>query len=132
MITIAADQTKSGTPAKAAEPQLQAFEPVMEVYESKDGMLIMAKMPGVDETTVHVNLNRGVFTIEGTVQCEVPEGYQLTYTESPVRRYRRSFNMPKEVDADSIDATIQNGILKITLPVSKNALPRKIEVKAAK
>jgi HSP20 family molecular chaperone IbpA len=40
--------------------------------------------------------------------------------------------MPKEVDADSIDATIQNGILKITLPVSKNALPRKIEVKAAK
>jgi HSP20 family molecular chaperone IbpA len=72
MITIAADQTKSGIPAKAAEPQLQAFEPVMEVYESKDGMLIMAKMPGVDETTVHVNLNRGVFTIEGTVQCEAP------------------------------------------------------------
>jgi HSP20 family molecular chaperone IbpA len=87
-------------------------------------------MPGVDENSVEVNVERKVLTITGRVAPRQVEDHRLTYYEYEAGDFERSFTLSNQVDEDKIDATVKNGVLRLVLPKSEAARPKKIAVKA--
>lgn len=94
---------------------MPAFVPNADIYETDDHIVLVVDMPGVDENSIDINLERNVLTITGNVEPMVPEGYSLSYAEYRIGDYQRSFILSNQVDRENIDATIRDGVLKLHL-----------------
>ena len=106
-----------------------AFVPRADIYETDDAVYVVADMPGV-ESPLDITLENNVLTINGYVEPVPPEGYSLIYAEYREGDYVRSFRLSDEIDRASIEATLKDGVLRLTLPKGKEARRRKIAVKA--
>lgn len=107
-----------------------AFVPRADIYETDEAIYVVADMPGVDESSLDITLEKGVLSLNGTVEPEAPEGYSLAYAEYRVGDYTRSFSLSNEIDQGAIEATLKDGVLRLTLPKVTEAQARKIAVKA--
>jgi HSP20 family protein len=126
-----AEKQELQTPEGAENTRTRrVFMPRTDIYETKDAIVVLADMPGVDDKSIDVTLEKNVLTINGFVDSEIPSGYSLTYAEYAVGDYRRIFTLSNEVDRDGITATVKNGVLKLVLPKSVQTKARKIAVKS--
>ena len=108
----------------------KVFTPRADIYETKEQLLILADMPGVKQEGIDITLEQNILTIYGRVERPAFEGYTLTYSEFGVGDFRRVFALSNEIDRDGIQAAIKNGVLKLVLPKSKKAMPKKIQIQA--
>lgn len=124
--------TKQEVPASGAEriQARKAYIPRTDIYELNDEIMLVADMPGVDENSVDITLEKDVLTLEGLVEPTNFEGYQLSYSEYGVGDYRRQFTLSNEIDRDRIEATVKNGVLTLRLPKANFAKTKKISVKS--
>jgi len=106
------------------------FSPQVDIIERKSDILVTADMPGVDETSVDINLEKNVLTIYGAVEDDQVAGYDPFYSEYGLGDYERVFTLSDEIDRDRIRATVKNGVLKLVLPKAEGTRSRKIAVKA--
>jgi len=106
------------------------YTPPVDIIEGKDSLFLIADMPGVDEHSVDIILEKNVLTIYGTVDPEMPENHRLISAGYGIGDYQRSFTLSNEIDRDRIEAVVKNGVLKLTLPKAETAKTRKIPVKA--
>ncbi len=109
---------------------LPVFLPATDIYEKEDALLVACDLPGVDEKSLEITLEDDLLTITGTQDLSEPEGHELLHRGYLSGIYRRSFTLLTEVDRDKIKATISNGVLKLELPKSEQARPKKIQVTA--
>jgi HSP20 family molecular chaperone IbpA len=93
-----------------------AFVPRVDIYENDGAIVLVADMPGVDETSVDITLENNVLTITGSVEPVQPEGYSLAYAEYRVGDYQRSFSVANQVDQENIEAALKDGVLRLSLP----------------
>jgi HSP20 family protein len=108
--------------------------PAVDVAETDKSYEITAELPGMDEKNIEVNLANDGITIRGEKKEETEEkkkGYSIS--ERRYGSFERYFAVPEGVDANKIEATFKNGVLKLTLPKTVEAQKpaKKIEVKAA-
>ena len=108
----------------------KAYVPRADIYETDDALIIVADMPGVDETSIDIVLEKNVLSLRGNVNFDTPENYSLAYCEYEVGDFERSFTLSDEIDRDNIEAAISDGVLRVTLPKAGPAKTRKISVKA--
>jgi len=102
-----------------------------EVY-SKDGNLVYrVSLPGVDPKDADLSVEDHTLTlkVERKTPADVKEGDWHVKTFS-YGKYQHSWRLPKEADTEKLNASYNNGVLEITVPVAQAALPKKIEVKA--
>ncbi len=105
--------------------------PATDIYERDDALVLLADMPGADESTVDLNIERNVLRVSGHCACQAPEGHECVYSEySCGGRYERTFTLSGEIDTQRIEASVSDGVLKVVLPKAEQAKPRKIEVKS--
>jgi len=124
-------KTEAQSPAEMERTRERSvFIPRTDIYERDDALVLVADMPGVDEKTIDINVDRRVLTITGRVATEQVENYRLTYAEYETGDFERSFTLTEEVDVEKIEATVKNGVLRLVLPKSEEAKPRKSTVKA--
>ncbi|MBE7551438.1 MAG: Hsp20/alpha crystallin family protein [Anaerolineales bacterium] len=109
----------------------KAYVPRADIFETKDAVVVVADMPGVDENTIDITLEKGVLSINGFVEQDRPDNYSLAYAEYEVGDYFRRFTLSNEVDQENIQATVKNGVLRLHLPKVGPAQAKKISVKAA-
>jgi HSP20 family molecular chaperone IbpA len=118
----------------ATEPRTirsgRVYVPRADIYETADDLVIVADMPGVDEHSVDITLEKNVLTISGQAQTEVPQDYSLSYTEYRPGNYQRRFTLSNHIDHDNIQATVKNGVLRLWLRKAEAAKPRKINITA--
>jgi HSP20 family protein len=107
-----------------------AFVPRVDIYETNDGIFLVADMPGVDEKSVDITLEKDVLTIDGYVEPVAPEGYRLAYAEYRVGDYQRRFTLSDQIDRDGIEAMMKDGVLRLHLPKAAPTT-KKVAVKAA-
>lgn len=108
--------------------------PAFDLVEKEKEYEISAELPGIDEKNVEIKLSNGLLTIKGE-KSEAKEEKEKDYYLSE-RRYgsfQRSFQVPKGVEGDKIDATFAKGVLTVRLPKTAEAqqAEKKITVKAA-
>lgn len=112
--------------------QTRVYLPKVDIMTNGDVFTILADMPGVSEGDVDITLDKDVLTIRGFVsEMEMPEGYDMAVGEYGVGDYERSFTISDEVDRENIEATLSNGVLRVTLPKAPEAQTKRIAVKAA-
>jgi HSP20 family protein len=102
------------------------YVPRTDIYESKEHLLLMTDMPGVQQESVDITLERNILTIAGRVNTPAIEGYKLTYSEFGIGNFRRVFTLSNEIDREGIQASMKDGVLKLILPKSQRAIPKKI------
>lgn len=107
----------------------RCFTPRSDIYELDDQLVIVADVPGVDEKSIEVTLEKNVLTINALVDPVIPQGYSLSLAEYEVGDYQRSFRLSDEIDRKHIQASVKDGVLRLYLPKAKEALMRKISVK---
>jgi HSP20 family protein len=103
------------------------YMPRVDIYEQDDETVLVADMPGVDEKSVDITLEKNVLTIKGLRRDM--EGYGLAYSEYGVGDYERTFALSDEVDRNKIQASMKDGVLRLVLPKAEEARTRKIAVK---
>jgi HSP20 family molecular chaperone IbpA len=105
------------------------FVPRADIYETNEGIVVLADMPGVDEESIDITLEQNVLTINGYVASQRPEDYSLAYAEYRVGDYQRRFTVSDQIDKDNIEATMKDGVLRLHLPKAEPST-KKISVKA--
>ncbi|SFP29222.1 Hsp20/alpha crystallin family protein [Pseudomonas borbori] len=111
--------------------ELQTLLPRVDVFENKDGILLLADMPGVPKDKLELRVENDTLLIEGEIAPDTPENMEAVYAEVHLSRYRRAFSLSSELDTSRIDAQLRDGVLNLRIPKQAHAQPRKIEVKVA-
>jgi HSP20 family protein len=101
------------------------------VFEGKESFFVKAEVPGVAESAISVSVEDDALVIRGERKSEVPEGYKVHLRERAPVAFTRKLTLPARVDADAVSATLDRGVLTVTLPKSKESLPRQIAVKSS-
>jgi HSP20 family molecular chaperone IbpA len=109
----------------------KAYVPRADIYETDDSLVIVADMPGVDEKSVEITLEKNVLSLKGYVEFDRPENFGLAYAEYEIGDFERNFTLSDEIDRDNITATIKDGVLRVTLAKAGPAKTKKIDVKSA-
>ena len=110
---------------------VKTFVPRVDIYENKDSLFLLADMPGVDEKTVDIELEKNFLTITGRVENGQVKDAALMYSEYEIGDYERVFTLSDQIDRDKIVATVKNGVLRLELPKAEEVKPKKIAIKAA-
>jgi HSP20 family protein len=108
----------------------KVYSPFTDIIDTGSEILVIADVPGVDESNVEVTLEKNVLTIHATPPFEKVEKYSLAYSEYTAGDFERKFVLSEDVDRDKIGAKVKNGVLRLTLPKAGPAKSRKIEVRA--
>lgn len=105
----------------------------LDVIETDAAYTLRANLPGVDADAINVNLHEGVLTIGAEIKREeAAEGTRLLVQERAAGRYQRSITLPQPVDADSVEAAYEDGVLLLTLPKVPEVQPRQIPVRVSR
>ena len=119
-LTGSAELTQSGP----------AFSPAVDIFETEKEITLLADLPGVNSDDLNIDLRDNVLSLAGGVAPWEGAGENDRLIEFEIGRYFRQFNLSEMVDQDKIDAQLNDGVLRLTLPKVEKARPRKITVSA--
>jgi HSP20 family molecular chaperone IbpA len=116
-------------PAEQTRPGL-VFTPHVDIFETGREITLLADMPGVAADSLSIDLKERILTLTGDVKpWEGPEETDVL-VEFEIGTYYRRFTLSDAIDQDKIEAKLEDGVLRLTLPKAEKALPRKITVNA--
>ena len=117
-------------PAPQTEPEEPRFlfTPPIDIFETEDGLVLHADLPGVSIKTLELQVQDNKLTLFGRVDPVVPQQARPLHQEYAVGDFLRSFILSDEVDHERITATMTHGVLKVVLPKAPQAKLRRIEV----
>ncbi|MEW5957463.1 MAG: Hsp20/alpha crystallin family protein [Chloroflexota bacterium] len=132
-IRVQEAQKQEVTPTSEVERtrDRKAYVPRADIYETDEEIVILADMPGVDENSVDITLEKNVLAINGYVEPDYPENYSLSFAEYELGDYQRSFTLSNYIDQNNIQAAVKNGVLELRLSKTGPAKAKKIAVRAA-
>ena len=103
----------------------------VDVYEMDEGYTVLANIPGVQQDNINITLNQNVLTINVDVPQFTPqEGQRALVVERSVGKYSRSFTLPRSIHSEAVEATYDNGVLTLQLPLAPEAQPKRITIKS--
>jgi HSP20 family protein len=104
------------------------WSPALDLYESGDHLIAVVELSGMRKEDIEISLHDGTLTVSGERKGESTNGEKARRTERYVGAFRRSIALPTSVDASKVNATYQDGILKVALPKAEEAKPKQIKV----
>ena len=106
------------------------FMPRMDVAETESHFEVQFDLPGISADEVHIEVHEGQLTVSGSRPVSRDEK-ESTYhrLERTHGEFHRVLGLPKDVDAESIAACYQDGVLTVSIPKMEQVLPKKIDVK---
>ena len=114
--------TQGQNQGNIVDPEKSIFRltPVVDIYEATTELMVMADLPGVEESGLRLEVSRGVLTLEAEIQAAENEQQ---------RGYYRQFRLSERIDSDAGNAALKDGVLTLRLPKIEAAKPKKIAVK---
>ncbi|KXS56467.1 MAG: hypothetical protein AMR96_02605 [Candidatus Adiutrix intracellularis] len=104
------------------------FSPVVDIWETDTGLVLVADLPGVTPDNLSVDLSDSILTINGLIGSEV-EGRKSLIQEYEVGNFYRQFTLAEGLNQSAIAASLKEGVLKLVIPRLAPAQPRKIEIR---
>jgi len=114
-------QLLSGTRTPASLP--------MDVWRSGDTYCVALDLPGMNEESLDVTLERGALTVHAERQRAFGEDDTVLVAERPQGAFTRRLMLGDELDSERIEADYRNGVLLLRIPVAQAAQPRKVQIR---
>jgi HSP20 family protein len=107
------------------------WAPAVDVKEDAKDLTFAFELPGLRPEEVEITSENGVLTVRGEKREERKEGEEGRYhlVERSYGSFSRSFQLPQNVDEEQIDASFENGILRVRVPKAALPQPRKIQIR---
>jgi HSP20 family protein len=107
-----------------------AWAPALDISERKDAYLVTVELPGVKMDDLKVTLEDDVLSIQGErhISNDTSEE-QYHRIERRYGAFRRSITLPAHKMADAVEASLEDGVLRILVPKAEEAKPKRIEVR---
>lgn len=118
-VSTAAEQTRPGL----------VFTPNVDIFETERELTLLADLPGVTAENLTIDLRENTLTLIGDVESVGGADEEGLLIEYETGRYHRQFTLSNVVDQSKIDAKLNDGVLRLTLPKVEEAKPRQIKVK---
>ena len=122
-------QENAASPAETREPA-RYLTPAVDIYETDDGLHVVADMPGVAPDALDIRLEDRVLTLQGR-QAPRPQVAGELAREFELRDFFRQFSLADGFDEEKIAAELKNGVVTIALPKAAATKPRQIAVNVA-
>ena len=119
--------TETDAPAPPAGDRT-LFTPPIDIYESDEGLVLIADLPGVSVKTLELQVQNNKLTLLGRVTNSVPANARLLHKEYEEGDFLRSFILSEDVDHERVTARLNDGVLEVVLPRAAKSTPRRIEV----
>jgi HSP20 family molecular chaperone IbpA len=103
----------------------QYINPAVDIFESAEGLTLVADMPGLDEKSLDISIEEGVLTIKGDASTGVGDFH---YQEFAMAGYWRQFLLSDSFDVEKAKASIKHGVMTLEVPKAEAAKPKRIEV----
>ena len=110
------------------EEQRMLFNPPIDIYETADGLVLYADLPGVTSEGLDLQVQDNRLSLFGHIQQRKSDQGTVVHEEYHVGDFLRSFILSDEVDHERISARLNNGVLRVELPRASRSQPRRIEV----
>jgi HSP20 family molecular chaperone IbpA len=104
------------------------YVPNADIYETENALVVVMEVPGVEKKDLDISLENDVLRIEGRINFSKYDGFDPLYTEYSVGHYARAFTLSSKIDQQQIGAELEDGVLKLTLKKSQEAIPRRISI----
>lgn len=104
------------------------WTPAIDIHEGPEGLILEADLPGVDDSSLRIDLEHNVLNLQARLVRPLPEGAVLLHEESPITGFFRSFILTDDIQKEAIRAELKNGVLRLILPRAERAHSRRIEV----
>jgi HSP20 family protein len=105
--------------------------PPVNLYETGDGYVLMAELPGLRLEDIEITVERDRLTLRGERRIEHPQDASLHRVERRAGAFRRTLQLPLEVDGEKVEAVYRNGVLTLRIPKSPQHQPRRITVQGS-
>jgi len=107
----------------------RAWAPALDIAERKDAYLVTVELPGVKLDDLEITLEDGLLTIQGERHfAHDSSEEQVHRAERSSGAFRRSITLPAHVEADEVNASMEDGVLRILVPKAEEAKPKRIQV----
>jgi len=126
----AKQKTEVSTPAEQTTPGT-VFVPAVDIFESEKDITLLADLPGVKSEDLKIDLRDNMLTLSGDIAPVEGADEEDIFIEYEVGKYYRQFSLSEVINQNQIDARLEDGVLRLVLPKSEKAVPRKITVKSA-
>ena len=103
--------------------------PAVDIYEDSQGVTLWADLPGVTKDKLDVKVHDSSLSIEAEAVVPTPANLRVQHAEVREPHFARTFTLSPDFDTSKIEASLQDGVLKLTIPRRDEARPRRIEVK---
>ena len=117
------------TPTPGNAGAARRWMPAMDLVEAEEHFVLRADLPGMSEEDVNIEVEERVLTISGERKAEHTEtkdGYQRF--ERAFGSFSRSLTLPDGIDAESVSASFDRGVLEVRIPKPEQRKPRKISI----
>lgn len=123
------ESTLTTTPDNAISIETRGYRPQVDIYETEDQFVVVADVPGASDEDIELSLEQDVLSLHAKVTEPQFEGFESRWRGYGVGDWKRSFRLTEAVDRDGIDASVKDGVLRVTLPKAKEMLKKSIPVK---
>lgn len=128
--TVATRSQERTVPSREeTRSQERYVTPPVDIYETGEGLIVKADLPGVDKEHLDVRVENNLLSIRGRATHAAPG--DPIYREYGLINFFRQFELNERVEQSKISADLKNGVLTLNLPKAEEAKPRKIDVKIA-
>ncbi|MBW3668481.1 MAG: Hsp20/alpha crystallin family protein [Actinobacteria bacterium] len=100
----------------------------MDAYRHGDRFLVHVDLPGIDPSSVDLTVEKNVLTIKAERSWQRQDGDEVVIAERPQGTFTRQLFLGESLDTDHLEATYDNGVLTVTIPVADRAKPRKVAI----
>lgn len=105
------------------------FKPDVDIFETDQALMVIADLPGATSENIEIDLRDNLLTLTAAVEDKLDGSWRPAYAEYRTGHFMRQFRLGQNIDQAEISASVNDGVLHLTLPKAESAQPRKIEVR---
>ncbi len=125
---VTARDAQTGQDSALSLAAQRTVRPPVDIVEGDNGITLVADLPGVSKDRLGVKVDGDQLVIEGSALVPWPAKLEVLHSEVHHPFYRRTFTLSRELDPAKIEANLRDGVLRLHIPKSEEAKPRRIDV----
>jgi HSP20 family protein len=102
----------------------------MDAYREGDHFMVHFDLPGVDPSSIDLTVEKNVLTVSAERNWQANDNQQVLASERPQGTFSRQLFLGEGLDTERVEASYDNGVLTVTIPVAEQAKPRKVQISA--